>query len=95
MSKYWTWLSVVTDRLRVKLTASNKSLKKKSSIPWQNIVEFSGDTTCVMFGVNRSASTLIKARVTRILNLKCSCRLFHLCSSSACLSLYKTLEDLL
>ena len=47
-----------------------------------------------MFGANKSASTLMKAMVPHILNVKCSCHLIHLCSSHACLSLPKTLEDL-
>ena len=93
MLKHWTWLSVVMDHLRVWLTASNKSLIK-NSIPKQNIVEFCADTSNVMFGANRSASKLMKALMPNILNARCSCRLILLCSSYACLSIPKTLEDL-
>ena len=76
------------------LTNCIKQVIEKNSIPWQNIVGFYADTTNVMFGANKSASTLMKAMVPHILNVKCSCHLIHLCSSYACLSLPKTLEDL-
>ena len=76
------------------LTNRIEQVIEENSIPWQNIVGFCADTTNVMFGANRSASTLMKAMVPHILNVKCSCHLIHLCSSYACLSLPKTLEDL-
>ncbi|XP_065581765.1 uncharacterized protein LOC136041162 [Artemia franciscana] len=76
------------------LTNRIKQVIEENSIPWQNIVGFCADTTNVMFGANRSASTLMKAMVPHILNVKCSCHLIHLCSSYACLSLPKTFEDL-
>ena len=75
------------------LTNCIKQVIEKNSIPWQNIVGFCADTTNVMFGTS-FASKLMKAMVPHILNVKCSCHLIHLCSSCACLSLPKTLEDL-
>jgi len=76
------------------LTNCIKQVIKINSIPWQNIVGFCADTTNVMFGANKSASTHMKAMVPHILNVKFSCYLIHLCSSYAYLSLPKTLEDL-
>ncbi|XP_065584645.1 uncharacterized protein LOC136043679, partial [Artemia franciscana] len=76
------------------LTNRIKQVIEENSIPWQNIVGFCADTSNVMFGAKRSASTLMKAMVPHILNVKCSCHLIHLCSSYACLSLPKILEDL-
>ena len=76
------------------LTNCIKQVIEKKIIPWQNIAGFYPDSANVMFGFSRSVSTLMKAMVPHILNVKCSCHLIHLCSSYACLSLPKALEDL-
>ena len=74
-----------------------KALKdsfEEYSIPMENVVGYSSDTTNVMFRERLSVSALLKADYPHVITVKCSCHLIHLASSCAAAKLPKCLEDL-
>lgn len=72
-----------------------KNVILEKRIPLTNLVGYSSDTTNVMFGDNQSVYVLLKADLPYIICVKCSCHLIHLAASKACLTLPRSIEDML
>lgn len=72
-----------------------KNVILEKRIPLTNLVGYSSDTTNVMFGDNQSVYVLLKANLPYIICVKCSCHLIHLAASKACLTLPRSIEDML
>lgn len=78
-----------------KLTNSILEWLHKSNIETKQVVGFCADTCNVMFGRNKSVSTLLKKEIPSIMAVKCSCHSIHLSSSKASEELPAELEDLI
>ena len=59
------------------------------------MVGYSSDTCSVLFGVNNSVTTILRARVPHILTIKCGCHMVNLCFSYASMQLPEHSEDLI
>lgn len=68
---------------------------RTNSVPFENFIGFSSDTTNVMAGAHNSVFSHLKKSVKNIVCIKCSCHLIHLVASKACAKLPGTVEDML
>jgi len=59
------------------------------------MVGYSSDTCNVMFGINYSVATHLRAVIPQVVTIKCGCHMLALCSSYACAQLPDHLEDLM
>lgn len=66
----------------------------KRNIPADNIIGFASDGCNLMMGSHNSVASRFKQRCPGITILKCICHSLHLCSSEACKSLPRCIEDL-
>jgi len=66
---------------------------EKEGVDLRIWVGFCADTTCSVMGCCHSLSTLTKTIYLRVVAVKCSCHLAHLCAQYACKKLPKGLED--
>lgn len=72
-----------------------KKLFTDTGIPYKdNMIGFAADGASVMMGQHHSLSKLLKDDIPDLFVLKCVCHSFHLCASSACDKLPRSIEDL-
>ena len=67
---------------------------KERDIPMKNVIGFCADTCNVMFGANHSVAQMLVKDHPRVIAVKCSSHLIHLCSSHASKVFPKNVEDL-
>ena len=83
-----------TDATAEGLSKKVLEVLKQSGIDPKQMVGFCADTCNVMFGRNKSVSTILKKANPNLVTVKCSCHSIHLCSSRAADQLPVQLEDL-
>lgn len=101
VSSLWELISVYDEQKEVHAQGTaehlfNKIMEtfNKHQIPVANIIGFGSDGCNVMMGEFNSVASRFKVLCPGIFISKCICHSLHLCSSQACKSLPKSIEDL-
>ena len=74
-------LTKYEDGTAERLVKSLLELFRVDEIDLERLIGFCSDTCSVMFGINKSVSTILKKEIPQIMSIKCSCHSIHLCTS--------------
>lgn len=102
VTKFWDLLPIYNiknpEQINAGATAENIFINvinsfKKHNVNVDNIIGFGSDGCSTMMGKNNSVSTRMKEMFPGVFVMQCICHSIHLCSSEACKSLPRRLED--